>query len=105
MLHYKPHTFQATERRGLTCESLNVSEQDGDLLVSVDVDLVELERLEIAAGLFLLQRDVPDHLLRHEARQHRQKKPLLPLVLLLRLEPHLEGTPEMRANGLHQFEV
>ena len=43
----------------LTGESLDIGKQYGDLFVSVDVDLVELDRLEVAARLLLLQRDVP----------------------------------------------
>ena len=75
-----------------TCEALDVGEQDGDLLVAVDVDLVELVGLEVAVGALLLLRDVSDHLLGHEARQHRQQQPFLSLVLLLGLETHLQGT-------------
>ena len=55
---------------GCTCEPLDVGEEDGDLLVAVDVDLVELVGLEVALHALLLLRDVADHLLRHELRQH-----------------------------------
>ena len=51
-----------------TCEPLDVGEEDGDLLVAVDVDLVELVGLEVALHALLLLRDVADHLLRHELR-------------------------------------
>ena len=53
-----------------TCKSLDVREEDGDLLVAVDVDLVELVGLEFAVRALLLLRNVDDHLLRHELRQH-----------------------------------
>lgn len=52
-----------------TREALDVGEEDGDLLVSVDVDLVELVGLELARRPLLLLRDVADHLLCHEARK------------------------------------
>ena len=38
----------------LTCKSLDVCEEDGDLLVAVDVDLVELVGLEVAVVPLLL---------------------------------------------------
>ena len=53
-----------------TCKALDVCEEDGDLLVAVDVDLVELVGLKVAVGALLLLRDVADHLLGHERRQH-----------------------------------
>ena len=55
---------------GCTCKPLDVGEEDGDLLVAVDVDLVELVGLEVALHALLLLRDVADHLLRHELGQH-----------------------------------
>ena len=53
-----------------TCEALDVSEEDGDLFVAMDVDAVELIRLEFAHRLLLLQRDITNHLLRHERGKH-----------------------------------
>ena len=53
-----------------TCEALDVSEEDGDLFVAMDVDAVELIRLEFAHRLLFLQRDITNHLLRHEGGKH-----------------------------------
>jgi hypothetical protein len=57
-------------RMVLTRESFDVCKQNGDLLVSVDVDLVELVGLEISVHPLLLERNVTDHLLSHETRKN-----------------------------------
>ena len=85
---------QAKPKKSFTGKSFDICKQDGDLFVSVNVNLVKLDRLEISSGLFLLQGDVPDHLLGHETRQDRQQESLLPLVLLLSLETHFKRASE-----------
>ena len=54
----------------LTCKSLDVCEENGHLLVAVNVDFVELGRLELPDRLLLLEGNVTDHLLGHERGQH-----------------------------------
>ncbi len=66
------------------------------LLVSVNVYLVELVGLEVPQGLLLLHGDVPDHLLGDEGGEDGEEEALLALVLLLRLEAHLQRAPGLQ---------
>ena len=54
----------------VTCKSFNIREQNGHILVSVDVDLPELARHELALRSLLLEGDVFDQLLGHKRGQN-----------------------------------
>ena len=54
----------------VTCKSFNIREQNGHILVPVDVDLPELARHELALRSLLLEGDVFDQLLGHKRGQN-----------------------------------